>query len=287
MARKLRIEYPGATYHITARGNKRGDVFLCDDDRRAFLQLLTKTADRFGWLVAAYCLMDNHYHLLVKTLQASLSRGMHWLNGVYTQRFNSRHGQVGHLFQGRYGDSLVQNDRHMQAVSRYINLNPVEAHLVERPEDWKWSGYRATIGLERPADCLDTDLVLNDFGEHVDRARKEYAQFVLAGIGLDEEKMMSLPIIGDDDFIKSHQEMVGHRTADKEYPIAQRFLNRPTLPQLFPAIEKVRGKAKEMRDRKIVEAVDKYGYRQNEIAKYLNIHYSRLSKIAKSAKGKT
>ena len=139
MARPLRIEFPGALYHVTARGNARADIYLSDGDRAAFLALLARTLDRFGWLCHAYCVMSNHYHLLIETPRANLSRGMRHLNGVYTQSFNRIHGRVGHVFQGRYKAILVEQDAHLLELCRYVVLNPVRARLVARAGDWRWS----------------------------------------------------------------------------------------------------------------------------------------------------
>jgi REP element-mobilizing transposase RayT len=139
MARPLRIEYPGAVYHITSRGNAYQDVFLDDADRERFLEVLKQTVDRFNWLCHAYCLMMNHYHLLIETVDPTLSRGMRQLNGVYTQAFNRRHERVGHLFQGRYKAILVEKETYLLELSRYIVLNPVRAKMVKKPEEWEWS----------------------------------------------------------------------------------------------------------------------------------------------------
>jgi len=142
MARPLRIEFPGAVYHVTARGNARAAIFLNDDDRRRFLALLTETAGRRGWTCHAYCLMDNHYHLMLETAAANLGRGMRQINGVYTQRFNRAHDRVGHVFQGRYKAILVEKQAYLLELCRYVVLNPVRAGMVAAPGDWAWSSYR-------------------------------------------------------------------------------------------------------------------------------------------------
>ncbi len=134
MARPLRLEFAGAVYHVTSRGDRREDIYLSDDDRREWLAVLALVCDRFNWVVHAYCQMTNHYHLVVETVEANLSAGMRQLNGLYTQRFNRRHGQVGHLFQGRYKAILVQKEAHLLELSRYVVLNPVRAGMVELPE---------------------------------------------------------------------------------------------------------------------------------------------------------
>ena len=133
MARPLRLEFPGAVYHVTSRGNARAAIFLDDEDRPIFLGVLGAVVARFGWLCHAYCLMDNHYHLLLETPDPNLSRGMRQLNGVYTQRFNRRHGRVGHVLQGRFKAILVDRDGYLLELARYLVLNPVRAGRVKDP----------------------------------------------------------------------------------------------------------------------------------------------------------
>ena len=127
MARPLRIEFPGAIYHVTARGNARNAIVLDDEDRELFLVCLGEVILLFGWVCHAYCLMDNHYHLLIETPEGNVSRGMRQLNGVFTQRFNRRHGQVGHLFQGRFKAIVVDRESYLLELCRYVVLNPIRA----------------------------------------------------------------------------------------------------------------------------------------------------------------
>ena len=132
MARPLRIEFNGALYHITARGDKRADIFEDNEDREQFLNLLKEVCSRFNWQIHAYCLMDNHYHLLVETPEGNLSLGMRQLNGVYTQKFNRKHKRVGHVFQGRIKRIIVEKDAHLLELARYIVLNPVRAKMIRK-----------------------------------------------------------------------------------------------------------------------------------------------------------
>jgi putative transposase len=156
----MRIEFPGAVYHITARGNERKMMFLDDHDREAFLVLMRQVKERFNWLIHSYVLMGNHYHLLVETVEANLSRGMRQLNGVYTQVFNRRHKRVGHLFQGRFKAILIEKDSYLLEISRYLALNPVRTGMVSRAEEWPWSSYRTTIGIADPPSWLQVDWIL-------------------------------------------------------------------------------------------------------------------------------
>ena len=178
MARKLRLEYAGALYHLTARGNERKVVFRDDVDRQHFLALLAREAKQLRWRVHAYCLMGNHYHLLVETLEPNLARGMRRLNSAYSQRFNRRHDRVGHLFQGRYHSVLVQRESYLLELSRYIVLNPVRAGMVARAQHWPWSSYRATVGLVPAPEFLEVRWLLEQFHPDPKRARDAYQRFV-------------------------------------------------------------------------------------------------------------
>lgn len=138
MARPLRIEYAGALYHVTSRGNAQEAIYREDKDRRDYYSVVAEVCERFNWVIHAYCLMDNHYHLLVETPEGNLSKGMRHLNGVYTQRFNQNHARVGHVFQGRYKAILVQKESYLLELARYIVLNPVRARMVRSAKDWPW-----------------------------------------------------------------------------------------------------------------------------------------------------
>jgi REP element-mobilizing transposase RayT len=204
MARPLRIEYDGAVYHITSRGNAREPIYKEDEDRRIFLEVLHKANTRYNWLCHAYCLMNNHYHLVIETPDGNLSLGMRQLNGVYTQLFNKKHNRVGHLFQGRYKAILIQKESHLLEVSRYVVLNPVRAKSVTDPREWRWSSYCGTAGKEKPHPCLTTDWILEQFGPARRESEEKYSEFVMAGIG--EEKIWKeakgQSILGEDEFIE-------------------------------------------------------------------------------------
>jgi REP-associated tyrosine transposase len=146
MARPLRLEFAGALYHVTSRGDGREDIYRADADRRGFLDVLGEVQGRFHWTVHAYCLMSNHYHLLIETPDANLAKGMRQLNGVYTQRFNRSHDRGGHVFQGRYKAILVQKEAYLLELARYVVLNPVRARMARTPGEYPWSSYRAMIG---------------------------------------------------------------------------------------------------------------------------------------------
>jgi len=178
MARPLRLEFPGAFYHLTSRGNRQESIFLDDGDRRSFLDLLGKEVRQQGWVCYAYCLMDNHYHLVMETPEPNLVRGMRRLNGVYTQAFNRRHKKVGHVFQGRYKAIVVDKENYFLELCRYVVLNPVRAKMVQRPEDWKWSSYQGTVGKLTAPEWLAVEKVVSLFSGQ----RANYRKFVAEGM---------------------------------------------------------------------------------------------------------
>ena len=277
MARPLRIEYPGAVYHVTSRGNARDIIFLKDEDRKGFLEILFDVIERYNWLCHAFCLMDNHYHLLIETIDPSLSRGMRHLNGVYTQSFNRRHNRVGHVFQGRYRAILVQKDAHLIELCRYVVLNPVRAKMVKKPGDWKWSSYKATAFDDQKPDCLTTDWILGQFSTKKKRAQEIYRKFVENGIAdavSPWDRLKGQMFFGSEDFICSTKVSNTKDQTINEVPKAQRYADRIRLEDLFDDI-----KDKQERNEKVRMAYVQYGYKMKEIAEYLSIHYTTVSKI--------
>ena len=275
MARPLRIEFDGALYHVTSRGNERKAIFKDDGDRRLFLDILAQVNQRFHWLCHAYCLMDNHYHLVVETPDANLSKGMRQLNGVYTQAFNRRHRRVGHLFQGRFKGIVVQKESHFLEVCRYVVLNPVGAAMVKHPREWVWSSYRATAGQSAVSRCLTVDEVLGQFGKRRRFAQMRYRQFVSEGIGRGSiwENLEAQSLLGEEGFAEALKGHVKGHEMIQEIPRGQRLIGRPSLKNLFE------GKEGATRDQMIAKAVNEHCYSQVEVARHLNLHYSTLSRI--------
>jgi len=277
MARPLRIEYAEAAYHVTSRGNARKSIFKDDKDREMLLHVLEEVNDRYHWLCHTYCLMSNHYHLVIETLGGNLSTGMRQLNGVYTMRFNRRHGSVGHVFQGRYKAILIQKESHLLEVCRYVVLNPVRAKVVKTPERWRWSSYRGMADLEKSHPCLTTDWVLGQFGSKKRAAEKRYRAFVFDGIEghriWDEIKAQS--ILGERDFVDGLIDFVRGYVEVKEISKSQRYLCRPGLTEIF---KDTRGERRK-RDRGIAEAIERWGYSGREVANHLGLHYSTVSRL--------
>jgi putative transposase len=163
MGRALRIEYEGAVYHVTNRGNGQESIYREEADWKAFLGIMSDVVSEFGWRIYTYCLMGNHYHLLLETPQPNLSQGMKELDQQYTRRYNWRYEHSGHVFQGRYWSGLVLNDNYLIDAASYLLLNPVRAQLVHSPEEWRWSSCAAMAGLAPSPSWLDMDWLPVDF----------------------------------------------------------------------------------------------------------------------------
>src|SRR3990167_2001233 len=207
MARPLRLELPGGLYHVTSRGNARSEIYLDDEDRLNWLTLLNDVCERFNWICHAYCLMTNHYHIVIETIEGNLSKGMRHLNGVYTQNFNRHHHRVGHVFQGRYKAILVEKDHYLLELCRYVVLNPVRAKMVNDVADWPWSSYLATVNQTTPLKSLQVDWLLSQFEANKDQAIVTYQNFVRAGVGLAPiwESLKNQIFLGNDDFVERLQ----------------------------------------------------------------------------------
>jgi putative transposase len=273
MSRPLRIEFPGAVYHVTSRGNARQRIYRDDADRKQFLSILAHVIGRYGWLCHAYCLMDNHYHLLIETPKPNLSLGMRQLNGLYTQAHNRRHRRVGHLFQGRFKAILVEKDAHLLELCRYVVLNPVRAKMVKQPGKWKWSSYRATAGEVTVPDHLTVEWLLGQFGSRWHEAQEKYRAYVAEGIGTPGpwEKLHGQIYLGGKDFVKKHQP----DRVIREVPRRQTQAHRPGLKELFGGRQNL--------DSMILKAYSRYNYRMIEIAEHLGVHYSTVSRRLRRA----
>ena len=274
MARPLRIELAGGLYHVTSRGNARGEIYLDDEDRLNWLELFSDVCSRFNWICHAYCLMSNHYHIVVETVEGNLSKGMRQLNGVYTQSFNRRHRRVGHVFQGRYKAIMVERDSYLLELSRYVVLNPVRAHMVNDVVDWPWSSYRATVGQVAALKCLQVNWLLSQFNSHRDQAIVLYQNFVRAGIGLPPVwgKLKNQIFLGEQAFVEKLQNQIQVESGDlKEIPKAQR---RPLGKSLNDYVETF-GNAKEG----MKKAYASGDYTMQQIADAFNVHYSTVSRV--------
>ncbi len=275
MARPLRIQFAGALYHVTSRGNAREPIFTGDDDRRSFLGIVGKAIERHRWLCHAYCLMPNHYHLLVETPEANLSRGMRHINGVYTQRFNRANHRVGHVLQGRFGAVLVERDTHLLELARYVVLNPVRAGLAARAEDYRWSSLPAVLGLAPVPEWLETRALLARFGP-----RERYLEFVREGLGRPSPwDALQGSVLGSDDFRQRLLRPIGPRIRGPEFAREERFVYRESLEAGFPP-DAVANRA--VRDGRIRELMRSGLYSASEIGRHLGLHRSTVTRIGRT-----
>ena len=327
MPRPLRIEYPGALHHVTARGNARADIYLGDDDRLRFLDILALAIERYGWLCHGYCLMDNHYHLLIETPNANLSRGMRHVNGVYTQAFNRHNGRVGHLFQGRYKAILVEGEAYLLELARYVVLNPVRAGMVKAAGDWPWSSYHATAGDGAVPEWLSVAWLHGQFGAPLGGAdegerQAAYRRFVAEGTGKSmgdrtspladglAKAVTAGSVLGSEEFLAALAKHIidtgagggigGGHGGGNEVVKLQRYLSHPSLATLrglaFPDTASSPARRTFLRSTGeqawMVRAQREHGYTLAEIAAHAGCHYSTVSKIitaweAENSKRKT
>ena len=246
MARPLRICYPGAFYHITARGNERKAIFKSNQDRVKFLSYLETAHKRYGALIHGYCLMDNHYHLLLETPGENLSQVMHHINGAYTTYYNVKRKRSGHLFQGRYKAIVVEKDAYCQELSRYIHLNPVRAGIAGSVEEYPWSSYLSYMGKREEVEWLETGYVLAYFGKRVGTARRKYREFVEKAIGKSVEdplkQVYASTILGSASFIAWVQDTIRESTREadrRNIPALKALTPRPSLEQIHQVVDEI------------------------------------------------
>ena len=279
MSRSIRIEFPDALYHVTARGDRREDIFEDDADRQIFLSTLEQVITQFNWLCHAWCLMDNHYHLMIQTPDGNLSKGMRQLNGVYTQTSNRRHKRVGHLFQGRFKAILVDSDAYLLELARYVVLNPVRAGMVKKPGDWSWSSYRASVGLEPAAPWLEVDGLLAQFGKRRSLAQQRYAQFVSEGINGNSPwlNLKGQVFLGDDQFVERMQAHIQPVNDVVQIPLAQRRRAPPSLAVI--------DRQSSDRNAAMIAAHATGGYSYQQIADYFGVYFTTVGKIVRDGRG--
>lgn len=268
MARALRIQAPGLTYHVTARGIRRTPIYRDDRDRRRFLALLADVIERYAVRCHAYCQMTNHYHLAITTTDANLSRAIRQLNSEYAQWWNWRHRNVGHLFQGRFGAQIVQDERYLVAVCRYIVLNPVRAGVVRLPEQWPWSSYRATIGMAPPPPFLDCDRLMEVVAPDEPTAGRMRFRRAVMDAGADRPQLSRATILGDDAFIARFQPYRARAARE-----VTRGEGRRTLEAIFAGAV-----TRALRDVAIMTAFHER-HSLADIARYLEIHRSTVAKV--------
>ena len=283
MSRPVRIEYPGATYHITSKGTERGNgqaVFQDREDRSAFLNTLDNVVSRFGWLIHSYVLMDNYYHLVVEIREQNLSKGMRQLNGVYTQHFNRRHGQEGPIFQGRFKSVLFEKSSYLLPVCRDVVLNPVRERSPSHLNRYRWSSYRALAGLARKPSFLHDAEVLDSFGKRDQERQQKYRKYVQDGFELESPLLdrSNQVLLGSPKFLRAMQPVLqGEKLAKRGPKQAKR---RRSLQALFKNVDQ---KSRAERNELICKAHVDYSYTLMDIGEHLGLHYTTVSKIVNAA----
>jgi len=275
MTRPLRIEFSGALYHVTSRGDGRADIYLNDGDRHVFLDVLETVCQRMNWQCYAYCLMTNHYHLVVETPEGNLAKGMRQLNGVYTQRFNRRHDRVGHVFQGRYKAILVEREVYLLELTRYVVLNPVRAGMVATPDQWPWSSYRPMVGQAPVPPWLARDGILRQFAHTRSEASARYTQFVQDGQQQASiwSALRGQIYLGSADFMTRLQRQHKETESLDEIPKIQ----RRAAPQPLRAF------AEQCSDKRtaMTMAYLSGDHTMKAIAEYFGVHYSTVSRAVR------
>ncbi len=279
MARPIRIEFPGANYHITSRSNSGKKIFLANEDRVIFLNILNNVVQRFSWLLHSYVMMDDHFHLVVETPQGHLSRGMRQLNGVYTQYFNRHYNLEGPIFQGRFKSILFEKKNYLLPLCRHVVLNPVRLGTQLSLDRHLWSSFRSTIGVSEDAAFLYTADLLSVLSKQVKTSRRKFREYVEAGINeispLSERSNQVL--LGSPEFLKEMQpKLLGERMRKRGPKQARR---RKSLLNLFPSVE---SRSRAERNKLIRKAHVDYGYTLVEIGKHLGLHYTTVSKVVNS-----
>jgi REP element-mobilizing transposase RayT len=302
MARQWRITFPGAFYHIMSRGNERQDIFRCDDDRKMFLDLIGDFSERFEIDMFAYVLMDNHFHLLLRTRQANLPKAMQWLGTTYTRKFNNRHDRSGHLFQGRYKSILVENDQYLLHLSCYIHRNPIRAGIISRLADYPWSSYPSYGYARKTPKWLDTSLILNLMTNSRTDPHLEYREKVqqysdeTKNIWEDVENGL---IYGSEDFVTDIRSRFLSEDKNPELPqcnqIAKTITTRELLNNAAAALnfdlkaaatgKRVTPEDKDKRDLLIFLLWESGRLTNKEIGSYFGLTYSSVSRrVAKTRK---
>lgn len=241
MARPLRVEYPGAYYHIINRGNSGEEIFKSERDKEIFLEYLAKAAERFSLIIHTYCLMSNHYHLLIETSQPNLSTAMQWINVSYVAYYNRKRRRSGHLFQGRFKSILIDADQYLKHLSRYIHLNPVRARMVKFPAEYKWSSYSAFIGNVKASDCLETNWLLSQFGKRKKEAIKNYKNFVedvdIKSIEDPGKEIIGGFILGGEGFVNWVKDtFLSVRKDEKEIPQLKKLKPKVSLESIVSVV---------------------------------------------------
>jgi putative transposase len=278
VARPLRIQYPGAFYHVTSRGNDRKAIFRSDRDREKFLSYLQSARERYGGIIHVYCLMDKHYHLLLETPRGNLSEILHHINGAYTTYFNIRRQRCGHLFQGRYRAILVEKDVYCQELSRYIHLNPLRGGMVKDLTRYPWTSYPYYIGLKKKPFWLETEDILGYFGQEVGRAQRKYRGYVEEAIGVELKDPLATvfasTFLGSEGFMNQVRERakVLKDSVTRNIPVLKALKERPSLEEIKRGIGDVVGAKNSLFKKFSIHISHRYGgFPLKEIGRFYNM----------------
>lgn len=271
-----RLEFAGAVYHVTSRGDRQQAIYFNDADRAEWLQILGLICARFNFVVHGYCQMTNHYHLLVETVEGNLSQGMRLLNGLYSRYVNRRHELVGHLFQGRYKAILIQREQYLLAVIRYVALNPVRAGMVSSPDDWRWSSHHLLMHHGRLPEWLNTHWTLGQFGRQGTDPLSAYHQFVLSGAGMPSpiSGARHQLVLGDDDFVARYR-LASDGLPLQEVARAQRRLTALPLAEYQRQYPE--------RDMAMAQAYGSTAYTMAQIAAHFQVSYRTVSRAVRKS----
>lgn len=284
MTRPLRVQFPGAWYHVTSRGNEGKPVFKSSADRKKFLSYLQSAHDRYGAIIHVYCLMTNHYHILLETPRSNLSQILHHINGAYTNYYNTKRRRSGHLFQGRYKAIVVEADAYCQELSRYMHLNPVRAGITEKPSGYRWSSYSCYVGLSKRPDWLTVDSVLGYFDNDKSTAQRRYRGFVENAIGGKTKSplkdLYASTFLGSEEFVNwAKENWIGLKNADiRNMPVLKELKERPLLKEIEQAVHFVVSREAPFFKKLCLYASQEYGgYGLKEIGAYYKMRGSAVS----------
>jgi REP element-mobilizing transposase RayT len=286
MARPLRIAFPGAFYHITARGNEGREIFKSLRDREQFLSYLESAVRRYDAVIHVYCLMGNHYHLLLETPSANVSQILRHINGAYTTYFNTKRDRSGHLFQGRFKAILVNADQYAVELSRYIHLNPVRAGVARHPEEYLWSSCAYYTGGKRKPDWLSLDFILNYFDSTVSSSQSQYREFVNASVTKEYESPLKAAIasaiLGSSDFVNAIKEKhLTSRKPDRDLP-ALRELTKASIPEILKKAEALFGEDSSLSRKATLYLCHRFSGRTlKEVGSYFGIGESAVSQASR------
>lgn len=291
MARPLRIEFENAFYHIIQRGIEKRNIFAQDSDKDKFLSYLSQSHIGYGAVIHAYMLLNNHYHLILQTPKANLSRIMHFLNTSYAAYFNAKRKRVGPLYQGRYKAILVQQDEYLHYLSRYIHLNPVRTGIVKDPAEYRWSSYKYFTSSKTPPRWLDTSFILSMFDSNVSKAKKSYEEFTLEGIGKEKDiikdNMISSFVLGSTDFLENIEKCFIGKKEDYEIPQLKQIRCRkePAMECIARVVQEEIPSNRRLEKKLSIYLSRKFTQRTlNEIAAFHGkIKYSGVSQVCRRA----